>query len=155
MMKNLVILDERRNISNLPLGDETLVLALNQDIQKRLKERNINFKKTEDYLSKEDYKNIGGEALMLVRKWGKIKINNETLRKFLTYKDLPFWDLIEANFAARIFEGSEKMQNIKLMKKVMQTEKPDKIFAKDLLLLGRTAVCVAKALGIELEKTKP
>lgn len=53
------------------------------------------------------------EAILLVRKWGNFKVDGRPLKEFLTYGDMPYWDIIEANFATRLYETKEssKLKN--------------------------------------------
>jgi UDP-N-acetylglucosamine:LPS N-acetylglucosamine transferase len=154
-MKTLLILDRPESISKIKQTRKSLIITLNPDIQRKLQKMGLKYKTDKDYLNKKAYEKIGREAILLVREWGNLKVNGKPLREFLTYKDLPFWDLIESNFAVRLFESSKKLHNIKLMKKIIQTEKPDKIVVEDKTIPGRSAICVAKRFGIEVEKINP
>lgn len=152
-MKTLIILNDEKNLKNTykyPKG--SIVISENEDLRSEVKKLGFEFKKIDDYLGKKAYENIGREAILLVREWGKLKVNEKTLKEFLTYKDLPFWDMIESNFAINLFESSKKLNNVKLMKEIIKTENPDKIVTGDKTIPERAAICVAKSFRVEVEK---
>jgi UDP-N-acetylglucosamine:LPS N-acetylglucosamine transferase len=152
-MKTLIILDRPECVSRIKRQlRKNLIITSSPEVQRKLKEMGLKYKTYGDYLDKKDYENICREAILLVREWGNLRVNKKNLKEFLTYEDLPFWDLIESNFAIRLFESSKKLHNVKLMKKIIQTEKPDKIVTGDKTIPGRAAICVAKTFGIEVEK---
>lgn len=129
--------------------DEIVFVGIDNESQRKLKEKNIPYKIPQDYVSEESMGVIGSEAIALVRKWGDSKVDDSTLKEFLTYQDMSFWDIIDSNFSVFLFERVEVLQNIKLMKSIMEKESPDSVVLVDVYnLIGKSALVVANSMSI-------
>lgn len=148
--KELVILTDESDLVNALklIKKNSLVVCSNFELTEKLKVNGIKFKTLEDFLTRKELENIGMEAILTLRKWGKIKVNKKTLKEILTYKGIHFWDMIELSFADWISSRIEKLQYIKLVKKISEKKNIEKIIANELNDFGKAAYLVAKAKKI-------
>ena len=151
----LVILQNKSDMNKVKkyLNGENMLLFLDEDIS--IKGKNPRFRAWKEFENSHPFDSGGREYLEAVREWGDIKINGKTLREFLTYKGMPFWDIIERNLAIQLFAICDKFQSIRSMKKIMEEERPGKILAEDTTMQGRAGICVAKTFGVEVERIRP
>lgn len=127
---------------------DEIIVGLNSEGQAKLKELNIPYKTPGDYVSEKIYEEIGKESLLLTRSWGDLKVKDKTLRELLTHKGMSYWDIIDMNFSTYLFEHAERLQHVKLIKCILEQEKPDEIIVSDEDAPGKAAVVVADSMKI-------
>lgn len=108
---------------------ERIVVATNPSAEKHLAELKIGFRKIADYFRETAYDNGAEEAVLLLRKWGAIKLSasEKALKELMVYKGLPMWEVIEYNFASLIFEQQNILAYFRQAKAAIEKEHPGKI----------------------------
>ncbi len=118
-MKTLVILEKGNSLNNALsyMKENSLIICLDEEMENELKSKDIKFKKLDEYEKNGlIYKNLDKEALSWARSWHK------NIKKLTEYNRIYLIELLKLDY---LF--SDIFRYIRLLKVIIEKEKPDKI----------------------------
>jgi CDP-glycerol glycerophosphotransferase (TagB/SpsB family) len=135
-------------------NNEIIFVTLNTSIRSKLEEENINYRTLEDYKIYQELKDVEKKAMLWIKTWSNIKIQNDKNFKEITaYGNISLWWLTEVWFYLasffNLYSIKETIKNIEIIQDIIDIEKPDNIIvANSKTLLGKITSLVGQRKNI-------
>ena len=136
--------------SKYGVGD-CIIVAMSPQSQTLLHKYGLKFKTPDNYVSKNEYKDIDDNAWKFSDIIGNASLGDKTLDETLVYKNLYLWNII--HFELYYYFLKDIITNLQIVFKILDREKPDNVLVFDNNERSGDAVisvCNAKHISAEL-----